>query len=71
MIKIFCDRCGKELEEDRKIFYINSWIYFNKAQQKSVDYCVDLCDDCWQQMIPKINAIGTELNQKKKYIEEA
>ena len=71
MIKVYCDRCGKELPKDRKIFYMNSWIQYDGAQQKSVDFEADLCDECWQQLIPQINNIGKELKQKKKYIEQA
>ena len=72
MIKVFCDRCSKELDEDTKrIIHYNSWVHYDGTQQKTVDYCVDLCEDCWQEMIPKINAIGKELHQKKFYIEHA
>lgn len=72
MIKVFCDRCGKELDEDTKrIIHYYSWVHYDGTQQKAVDYSVDLCEDCWQEMIPKINAIGKELHQKKFYIERA
>ena len=72
VIKTFCDRCGKELDEDTKrIIHYNSWVHYNGAQQKAVNYCVDLCEECWQAMIPKINAISEEFHQKSKFIELA
>lgn len=58
MIKVFCDRCGVEVDEDRKEEYIGP----RYRHELTGEYC----NDCMEDYLKKFSKLTEEQNNKRK-----
>lgn len=77
MIKYYCDRCGKEVEDYKEIVMQFLGKYKAKGKEdcfnlpKILDNKVLLCSDCYKQTIKELNSVLVNIHAKNKFIEEA
>ena len=79
MIKYYCDRCGKEVENYKEIVMQFLGKYKAKGKEKEdpfnlpkiLDNKVLLCSDCYKQTIKELNEVLRKIKAENKFIEEA
>lgn len=70
MLKRFCDRCGKELEEGWSLSYRIQHNHGDKETHQSLIENKDLCEECHDYVIQEFNKLFIELNAER-FIERA
>ena len=71
MLKRFCNKCGKELDEDWNMFIHLQKNKLAKETHASVMNQIDLCEDCHDYVVHRFNELLKELKAEERFVERA